>query len=130
MTGFTSLEKAVLESVCDTDGRQLSPTERQIVRAQLATVTDVARDNTGHGFYTSFQVDRAAPRLGPHSMIDAPMVEMIGLGEGNSLGFILWAEDGYVTTLEGFQNGDLAGETVDLNLFDLAELQFGSPSWW
>jgi hypothetical protein len=130
MTAFTNLEAAVLQLVCETDAVQLSVDQRQVLKAQLRTAKVIDRDNTGHGFYTTFEVDRnAAPRLEGVNMIDAPSMIMEGLGQGNSLGFILWAEDGYPTTLEGFQNGDLTGQTVDLHNYDLTELRSTESSW-
>ncbi len=130
MTGFTKLEAAVLHLVCETDAKQLTTDQRQILKTQLTTATVVERDNTGHGFYTMFEMDRnAVPRLESVSMIDAPSMSMEGMGDGNIVGFILWAEDGYPTTLEGFQYGDLAGQTVDLHDYDLFELRFTESSW-
>lgn len=121
---FTSLETAVLRLLCRTEGGQLGREQREALARQLATAVVVDRDNTGHGFYTKFEVDRsAADRLVGVSMMDAPTIPMEGLGEGNSLGFIFWAADGYEWTLEGFQYGDLAGQTVDLNDYDLYEPQ-------
>lgn len=131
MTAFTKLEAAVLKLVCETEGKQLSTNQRDLLAAHLATAKVVKRDNTGHGFYTTFEVDHGlVPRLECLNMIDAPTMNMVGLGEDNSLGFILWAEDGYPTTLEGYQNGDVAGGTVDLLGFDLAELRFSGASWF
>lgn len=131
MTTFTKLEAAVLKLVCETEGKQLSASQRELLAAHLATAKVVKRDNTGHGFYTTFEVDHGpVPRLECLNMIDAPTVSMVGLGEDNSLGFILWAEDGYPTTLEGYQNGDVAGGTVDLLDYDLAELRFSGASWF
>ncbi|MFN3931795.1 MAG: hypothetical protein ACK4JY_08615 [Brevundimonas sp.] len=130
MTAFTNLETAVLALICETDGRQLAPDQRQLLKSHLATAHVVERDNTGHGFYTTFEVDRSAtPKLETISMIDAPNMIMEGLGEENALGFILWAEDGYPTTLEGFQYGDRAGQTVDLHDYDQTKLRFRETSW-
>jgi len=129
MTAFTNLEAAVLRLVCETDA-YLTADQRQVLKSQLTTATVIDRDNTGHGFYTTFEVDRnTAPKLEGVNMIDAPNMTMEGLGNGNSMGFILWAEDGYPTTLEGFQYGDLAGQTVDLHNHDLTELRFSKSSW-
>lgn len=129
MTAFTNLEPAVLRLVCEIDA-YLTADQRQVLKSQLTTATVIDRHNTGHGFYTTFEVDRnTAPKLESVNMIDAPNMTMEGLGNGNSMGFILWAEDGYPTTLEGYQYGDLAGQTVDLHNHDLAELRFSKSSW-
>lgn len=129
MMKFTSLETAVLRLLVETESGQLGPEQRKALARQLATAVVVDRDNTGHGFYTKFEVDRTAVhRLAGVSMIDAPTMAMKGLGEGNSLGFILWAEDGYASTLEGFQYGDVSGQTVDLIDYDLYDLRYVQSS--
>ena len=129
MTEFTNLEAAVLSLVCETDGKQLSPDQRELLQKLLTTAKVTARDNTGHGFYTTFEVDRALPKLEGIGMIDAPSMKMHGLGDGTIMGFILWAEDGHPTTLEGFQCGDDTGQNVDLHDYDLAGLRSIETAW-
>lgn len=129
MTAFTNLETAVLSLVCETDGKQLSRDQRQLLQLLLTTAKVTERDNTGHGFYTTFEVDRALPKLEGVGMIDAPSMKMDGLGEGSILGFILWAEDGYPATLEGFQCGDETGRNVDLHDYDLGGLRSIESAW-
>ena len=129
MTEFTNLEAAVLSLVCETDGKQLSRGQRQLLQTLLATAKVTERDNAGHGFYTTFEVDLALPKLEGLGMIDAPSMKMDGLGDGTIMGFILWAEDGYPTTLEGFQCGDDAGKDVDLHEYDLGQLRAIESDW-
>jgi len=124
MSPFTSLETYALRLICEA-GVQFTAGQRAALWALLNTAKLVERENTGHGFYTAFQVDRTlGSPLGDVSMIDVPSVALVGLGEGNRMDFILWAEGGFPSTLEGFQHGDLAGQTVDLRKVDLAALQF------
>lgn len=49
---------------------------------------------------------------------------MLAMGDGMIMGFILWCENGYPQSLEGFQYGDAKGDTVDLKTYDLATLMF------
>jgi hypothetical protein len=116
MTGFTSLEIAVLTAI--TSGH-----------AALGTLLDTAnvteRENTGHGFYTSFSVDRRLPPVQtPHRLINGPVAHMNNMGDGMIMGFILWLENGYPDCLEGFQYSDNQGNTVDLETRDLTTLSF------
>lgn len=124
MPPFTPLETHALRLICEA-GVQLTAAQGEALWALLKTARLVERENTGHGFYTAFEVDRTiGSPLDDVSLIDGPSVALVGLGEGNRMDFILWAQGGYPSTLEGFQHGDLAGGTVDLREVDLAALQF------
>ena len=117
MTYFTSLERAVLDVICDgqPDGA---------LRGLLATARVTERDNTGHGFFTYFEVDRGLPSFDhPSRAILGPNAFMEDMGDGNQMGFLVWLENGYPDCLEGFQHGDLRGNTVDLKLRDLRKLR-------
>lgn len=124
MPPFTPLETHALRLICEA-GVQLTAAQGEALWALLKTARLVERENTGHGFYTAFEVDRTiGSSLDDVSLIDGPSVALVGLGEGNRMDFILWAQGGYPSTLEGFQHGDLAGGTVALREVDLAALQF------
>jgi hypothetical protein len=129
MTGFTNLETAVLSLVCETEGKQLSGDQRHLLQSLLTTARVTERINTGHGFYTNFEVDRTLSKLEGLGMIDAPSMKMEALGDETIMGFILWAKDGYPTTLEGFQCGDRTGTDVDLHEYDLGQLRAIETSW-
>ncbi|SRR6266481_675917 len=93
---FTSLERAVLDAICE-----MYSSDREALEAQLLTATLISRENTGAGFYTRFQVERSPSvavsgerlRAGPETKID-------GLKHG--MGFILWLKEGYADCLEGY----------------------------
>lgn len=93
---FTSLERAVLDAICE-----MYSSDREALEAQLSTATLISRENTGAGFYTRFQVERGPSvaitgerlRAGPETKID-------GLKHG--MGFILWLKEGYADCLEGY----------------------------
>ena len=95
-SGFTALERAVLNEICD-----MHPADQAALRAQLLTSTIRSRENTGAGFYTRFAVERGSSaalagersRVGPETKVD-------GLQHG--MGFILWLTEGYADCLEGY----------------------------
>lgn len=95
MSKFTALEQAVLQEVC-----QQHSASRAILEAQLATATNIRRDNTGVGFYTNFQVSREVAPL-------AVSEKRLGLvwatidGFEDPMTFVLFVEDGYANCLEG-----------------------------
>ncbi|MGN6208640.1 hypothetical protein [Asticcacaulis sp.] len=117
MIGFTSLEIAVLAAICDGQVPSLS--------ALLDSAEVTERENTGHGFYTSFSVDHEQPPVPiSNRLLDGLIAHMSDMGEGMIMGFILWLEDGYPDCLEGFQYSDNQGNTVDLKTYDLTVLAF------
>ncbi|MFT4074264.1 MAG: hypothetical protein QM647_01950 [Asticcacaulis sp.] len=116
MTGFTSLEIAVLTAISS---------GHAALGALLDTAQITERENTGHGFYTSFSVDRHISALQmPDRQLNGPNAYMNDMGAGMLMGFILWFEDGYPDCLEGFQYSDSQGNTVDLKTRDLTTLTF------
>jgi hypothetical protein len=117
---FTHLEQCVLDTICSTWEQ-----DQNTLRSLMHSARIIERENTGHGFYTRFQVDHAitSPIDGVR-MFDGPVARMTGMGQGMTMGFILWFKDGYPDCLEGFQNCDEGGETVDLKTRDLALLTF------
>lgn len=118
MADFTNLEKAVLDAICE---EQQSIADR--LRALFLTGRLSERDNTGHGFYTSFDVDKTlAPIDWPMRLIDGPNAEVAVGGEILLMGFILWLEDGYPSCLEGFQYGTPTGGDIDLKSTSLDDV--------
>ena len=106
-SSFTPLEHGVLNAICE-----MHLEDRPALEAQLLTATVRSRENTGAGFFTTFDVERASSaairgerlRNGPEARID-------GLEHG--MGFILWLKEGYAECLEGYAN---AGSTVGIDL--------------
>ncbi|MEH0197446.1 hypothetical protein V7S57_17280 [Caulobacter sp. CCNWLY153] len=123
MSGFTDLEKAALGAICD--GR---PAIARQLRSLLATMRLAERENTGHGFYTCFDVDKGQPPVvWPTRTLEGPTAEVAVDGKTLLMGFVLWLEDGFPTCLEGFQYGTPEGEEIDLKLKDLAALVWTRP---
>lgn len=115
---FTHLERSILDVICAVE-RPDMPTLREV----LTTAVVVSRENTGHGFYTHF---RTSASTGGRwiRMIDGPSASMVDMGIDAVMGFILWCSEIGPTTLEGYQLGDAAGNTVDLATRELDTLQF------
>jgi hypothetical protein len=88
-------------------------------RAQIATARVVDRINTGHGFYTRIEVDRAACPPAPSLQAAGADFEVLDVVHG--VGVVLWDDNlsGYLATIEGFTYVDpgLSGR-------DLAALRF------
>jgi len=113
MVGFTNLEVAVLNLICE---------QRPLLKQLLETASVVERDNTGHGFYTRFATDHSLPSL-PWSagMVDGPNLR-VGVGSVEApMGFILWLKAGRPDCLEGFQYATEEGE-IDLKAHDLSAM--------
>lgn len=117
MLTLTHLERSVLDAICMVE-RPSMPALRDV----LSTAFVASRENTGHGFYTELQI--TAPHDGRWmQMIGGPCARMLDMGDDAVMGFILWCSEQGPTTLEGFQLGDAAGDTVDLTTRDLAKLR-------
>jgi len=118
MVQFTHLERSILDAICMVE-RPSMPKLREV----LSTAVASTRENTGHGFYTRLQLTVSDD--GPWTqIIDGPSARMLDMGDDAVMGFILWCSQRGPETLEGFQYGDAAGNTVDLHTFDLEMLRF------
>lgn len=91
------LERTVLDFALAGDHPTLD-----ILRRQAQAVTVVARDLTGHGFFTQLAVDatRAAIGGGPRLVISDLDGQTDALAHG--VGFNVFVEDGYLAVIEGF----------------------------
>jgi len=123
---LTPLESAVLDFICNTIGE-----DGAALRAQMAKARLRKRENTGSGFFTYFDIDRAAPPIGerkPRDLRDGPFGKVDGAAYG--MGFILWLKDGYADCLEGYcyANEDTKGWDLENLSFELsASLPDPSP---
>ena len=87
----------------------------------VANVTE--RKNTGHGFYTTFEVDRRqAPLRLERGPVSGPNLDVRVRHQVLMMGFLLWLTDGYPSCLEGFQYATRAGDNIDLRDGELAAL--------
>ena len=124
MLEFTHLEKSVLGAICETQGCALPG-----LADLLSTAVPVSRKNTGHGFYTNFHAAPGTFQSSWRRPIAGPNVRMIGLGRDAMMRFLLWCSEDEPHSLEGYQNGDATGQTVNLKTLDLAELRFCQIEW-
>jgi hypothetical protein len=125
MDTFTDLEHAVLKAICGHNsavGDQLN--------ALLSTARSVERENTGHGFYTAFQVDGGlAPLTLPDRLLNGPDADVQIGRDILMMGFILWFSEGYPACLEGFGYATKAGDIVDLREHDLSAMRLIREDW-
>ena len=78
----------------------------------------VARENTGHGFFTTLRPDRnQSPPLTLSSPLGTAWIDIEGFR--TPMGFLLWLTDGYPSELEGFTTVD------DTTGIDFAAVRFG-----
>lgn len=123
MSGFTELERTVLAVICDD---QPGVAEQLFKLLSDARISE--RDNTGHGFYTSFDLGRGTPPIDwSLRLLDGPNAEIAVGNETLLMGFILWLDGGYSNCLEGFQHGTPAGDDIDLKTVDLSAIRWIKP---
>lgn len=123
MSEFTDLERTVFAVICEN-----LPDLAEKLRNLLWDARLSERENTGHGFYTSFDVVKKMPPIDwPQRIVEGPNGE-IAVGDQTLLmGFSLWLEEGYPNCLEGFQYGTPAGADIDLKAVDLTALKWLKP---
>jgi hypothetical protein len=93
---FTPLERAILEAICERN-----PSDRAALDAQLSSAIVRNRENTGAGFFIYLDVNRdASARITGDQKRSGPEANVAGLQRG--MGFILWFDDGYASSLEGY----------------------------
>jgi hypothetical protein len=110
------IERAILEAAaCD------YPASADVLREQIATAQVINFENTGVGFFSTVEVARKARPLTNDSPLDAATGSIASLPHG--MGFLLFLEDGYVSTIEGYTYVD---STVDL---DFETVAFDVKPW-
>ena len=114
--GFTELEHTVFGEI---------GVDHPDIAAALAAFVETAkvtkRDNTGHGFYTHFDVDRSQPPLSaPSKIVHGPNLDVQVRDEVLEMGFILWLDEAlYPQFLEAFQYATKGGGNIDLQAENL-----------
>jgi hypothetical protein len=106
MRTFWSIERAVLEAAARDYQASADGLHAQMTAAQVTHF-----ENTGAGFFSTVKVSPDAPLLPDKSLLNA------GTGGVGSLehqmGFLIFIEDGFVTLIEGYTNGDDSTVGVD-----------------
>jgi hypothetical protein len=95
---LTPLEQAVLDAIA-----LQVPEVADALAGQQGKVRVTARENTGAGFYTTFDVAQGSPieRASPLGDVGG---SIDGLEHG--MGFLLWLQNGRIYRLEGYSYGD------------------------
>lgn len=106
---LTALEAAVLAAISD----QLEAEDAARLRAQVSSATVGSRENTGAGFFTDFDLQKA-PELALNTDTTNCNVEAVVDALQYGMGFILFLENGYIHLLEGYAHGDESTESLDL----------------
>jgi hypothetical protein len=106
---LTPLERTVLNEIC-----KQYPKDRASLEAQIASASVTSRENTGAGFFTYFRVasDAAHKVTGEERVRGDVLAKLHGLEF--EMGFILFLEDGFLSCLEGYLNGDETTTGLDL----------------
>jgi|GEM_PF-1568681 len=116
---FTALETKAIDAICETVPEIAEPLQRLLATARLTE-----RDNSGHGFFTSFEVDASLPAVTTGVPIMGPEAEVQVGDDVLLMGFLLWLENGYPNCLEGFQYCTADGRELDLSGTDLGQLEW------
>lgn len=98
---FTSFEQQVLEKILEGPSPVL-----EILRTQLQSATINARRMTGAGFFIDFSIPLDTPVIPSKAAFQINDVVGEVNGVENAVGFVLYVEDGRLTTLEGFTYGE------------------------
>lgn len=113
-TDLTAFERYALQAVAQT----LGPEDRRAFEQQISAAKVVSRQNTIVGFYTEVEVDRE--RSLPATINKAGVAfEVEGVPSG--MGVVLWDDNGFLKTIEGFTYGD--EELPDVPLAELMALR-------
>ena len=95
---FSRVERAAIEAILS------KPVDvMEVVRAQFAAASAVARDYTGVGFFTKISVPSSVPPMADSQELHDALFDGAGgwaKSEGPIL-FILWTNAGYLASLEG-----------------------------
>jgi hypothetical protein len=108
---FTNFERQVLEQFAltlDHDG--------EAFRTQIQSAVVVDRINTFVGFYTRVSLDRSKCRP---SNVNRQTASCEVAGVAHGMGIVLWGDDGFLETIEGFRYVDDTLEERDLADLDL-----------
>lgn len=97
----------MLKAICE-----MYPADSVALRAQLLTAVVRSRENSGAGFFTTFDVEHdSSVTVEGERLRNGPEAKIDGLQHG--MGFILWLKQGYAECLEGYTYAD---STVGIDL--------------
>ena len=114
MDSLSPLERAVLSAIA-----LQVPASAHALGSEQAGLRVVTRENTGAGFYTTFDSNSGQRMEGVSSPVGDIGANIKGLEHG--MGFLLWLKDGCAHRLEGYSYGE---STTDL---DFEQVVFAPP---
>lgn len=107
MEGLGELEQAVLDKLLAGDHPVLA-----LLRAQAKAAHLASREQTGAGFFCSFEVPPNAPLLATLPDFHFGDVNAVLDGLEYGAGFVLFVRDGRLDTLEGYSYGEAWPEEI------------------
>ena len=116
---LTNIERDVLLAIAEQ-----YPEHREAIEQQLFTAVVVDRNNTGAGFYITFNVEGGPLLRDVCAPLGAVQVGILGLKRG--LAFLLWPEDGRLGVLEAHVWGDELTVAIDLRTVKYSSVR---PEW-
>jgi hypothetical protein len=102
----TPLELEVLRAIATQAVEGTATLNHQIDMARVSR-----RENTGAGFFTTFDLQTDRTLDGQRSPIGDVGASIEGLSHG--MGFLLWVKDGRIHELEGYAYGDESTSALD-----------------
>jgi hypothetical protein len=111
------LEREVLEITA-----REYPASADVLRLQIDNAQVVRFENSGAGFFCCLKVATEAPFLNEKSPLDGAYGNVLGVEHG--MGFIVFLENGRLSFIEGYCNGNVS--TVD---FDFENATFNLKPW-
>jgi len=95
--GMTDFEQAALDKLLAGDDPRLAALRTQANVARL-----ISREESGAGFFCSFEVPEGTPKLSSTPDFEVGDVDVTMDGLEHGAGVLLLVRDGYTTTLEGY----------------------------
>src|ERR1700722_1078931 len=117
MRSLWPIEREVLEITA-----REYPASTDVLRLQIDNAQAVRFENSGAGFFCYLKVATETPLLKEKSPLDGAYGNVLGVEHG--MGFIVFLENGRLSLIEGYCNGNVS--TVG---FDFEKVTFDLKSW-
>lgn len=89
------------------------PGSAEALRQQIETARVISFENSGAGFFSDLTVADDAPALSEKSPLSAAYGSVLGIEDG--MGFIVFLEDGRLSMIEGYCQGDSPSTVIDFS---------------
>ena len=121
MEQLTDLERSVMEMLLAGEDEVLSG-----LRSQLVASTFAGREDTGVGFYTTFNVPNGVSRVASGRSFKFGDVSATTPGLQHGVGFLLFVKDGILEMLEGYTYDE--PWPIEISTFELS-YDNGTRDW-